>query len=197
MNSVPQNIELNKVSRTLHGLGFACVTITGLAIYFFLILPLHSRADLFGSDADRVVQFLQSDVSIKQANEQLLAQVEQQQKRWDKLLDQIPETAQESVFLEQITKLGQTNHLKISSFSPGSSRELKTCKQKAIQLSLTGSYLNLCHFLAELDSVPRVTNIDHLTITSPNQTRSDGNYIINISFHLAYEFNDVKTVAKI
>lgn len=197
MTSANHDNELNTTSWVLHGLGLVSAIASASAIYLLVIAPVNSKADLYESNAIGVVDYLQSAESIKAKNERLVKDVRQQQRQWDSLLKQLPETTEESTFLAQITSLSQINQLKIGSFNPGGTKETETCSEREIRLTFVGSYPNLCRFLAGLHSITRVAGIKHMVITTPNQVESDDKYMVAINFQLAYGFKEPEMTAQL
>ena len=162
MNSNPPSNELIWTSWALHGLGFFIVTLAGGMVYFFALLPLKSQADDYHLQVDQVVGFIEKAELIQKTNEQLVVKVKNKKQHWDNLQKQIPRTSEESSFLSLITELSKRQKLKISSFSPGASRENRHYQQKQVQLKFSGTYFNLCHFLAGLNEIKRVKTIESL-----------------------------------
>lgn len=76
----------------------------------------------------------------------------------------IPETAQESEFLAQVSRLAKDTGLTIQEFRPGGITERKTHRELDVALSALGGYRSLCEFLAGLEKLPRLCRVTSLTV---------------------------------
>lgn len=197
MSSNSNQNELKWMDLSINGLGILFVSALGFGIYYLAICPLVTQADYLENQATSVESFLENSEPLEQENQQLIQQVSMQTEQWDRLKQQIPKTPDASKFLSELTQLSNENDLKISNFSPGASRSTETCKQLQIQLSIKGTYLNLCHFISGLKSLSRVTTIENLDVTTPNQNNSDGIYSFSLNIQLAYDYQEPKVIAKL
>ncbi len=79
-------------------------------------------------------------------------------------MTRIPETAQKTEFLAQLSQLATATELKIHEFRPGDEVDRKTHRELSIHLTGEASYSSLCRFLAGLEKVERLTQLTALQV---------------------------------
>lgn len=85
-------------------------------------------------------------------------------------MTRIPETAQESEFLAQLSQLAKDTGLTILEFRPGKITDRTTHRELEISLSAHGGYHSLCELLAGLEKLPRLCRVTSLTIDRDSTT---------------------------
>lgn len=79
----------------------------------------------------------------------------------------IPETAQESDFLAQISEAARDKGLAINNFTRGAVTVLDTHSQLQIRLTGEGDYASICGFFEKMASLSRVATVSQMSLSIP------------------------------
>lgn len=88
---------------------------------------------------------------------------------WADLKQRIPLSANEAEFLGQLSALAARSAVRLKNFRPGQATVAGPLHKFDVQLSLVGSFSNICKLLDRLEEVPRYLHISRLALTGPNQ----------------------------
>lgn len=80
-------------------------------------------------------------------------------------MTRIPESAGKTEFLTHLSQLAKTTDLKIHELRQGDEVDQKTHRELPIHLTGEATYDSLCHFLAGLEKVERLTQLTALQVT--------------------------------
>lgn len=175
-----------------HGIGLFVLSLIVCLGYFFNLTTTEDQLVSLQKDVSADRQLLELKDAIVRTQETAECELFAMTQRLDELTDMIPETPQESRFLAQLSQLAESASLEISDFRPGPVEDGEALKRIEVRLSGAGSYVCLCEFLHGLHSLPRLTHVSELAISTINE---DGLYPISMS--LAIFFAESKTPTKV
>jgi Tfp pilus assembly protein PilO len=79
----------------------------------------------------------------------------------------LPEAAEESTFLHQLSELAAEHQIVMSEFRPGSVVRCEDHKEMELRLRCSGEYSNLCRWLAGVEQLPRMSRVSQLIVNAP------------------------------
>lgn len=178
----------------MHALG-AILCFSFITLVWSMVLnPLKQEINQSRRMSQAVTGFLKNSVEIKQQNKQLTDELKLARQEWESTLAQIPVTAQESAYLAELTQQVQASNLTLNDFNLGASHHHETIKERDLNVTLTGDYVGLCHFLNEIDDLSRITNVQQLRVTPPSPNYPDEKYQINLNLRMAYAYQEQESL---
>ena len=166
----------------------AAVLVVPSALFYFLYYSPKS-VEIVGLETG-VAQLQQELITIKakaaKLDEQkaLMAEVEQKFKEAALVM---PDTKEIPSLLSNISSQGSGAGLDIMSFVPAAEAAKQFYAEIPVALSVTGTYHNVGYFLDMVSKLPRIVNVNKVTIGSPKLT--DGEMLINARLDLVtYKF---------
>jgi len=178
----------------MHALGlFLCVSFF-IVVWSMVLNPLKQEISQSRRMSQAVTGFLKNSIEIKQRNKQLTDDLKLAREEWKSTLAQIPVTAQESAYLAELTQQVQASNLTLNDFKLGASHQNETIKERDLNVTLSGDYVGLCHFLNEIDELSRITNVQQLRVTPPSPDYPDAMYQINLNLRMAYAYQEQKSL---
>lgn len=151
-------------SRGLHAAGLAVAIVATTALAVVLYLPLKSREADLETQLSGAWQLLGDSERISSEHADALTALERTEVRIRTLREQIPETAQEALFLAQISHLAEKSGFEIVDYRPGSAEPHEFCQQIRVQVRGRGQYESVCRFAAGLDQLPRLCRTTSFTV---------------------------------
>ncbi len=103
----------------------------------------------------------------------LSEQIEAEQRSIAMLHSKLPQVAEESQFLKQLSELSSSAGVTLNDFRPGSPVLKADCKELTLQIRGVGPYAGWCRLLAGLKEIPRMVRVSQLTIAAPSQAGGD------------------------
>ncbi|MCK4389745.1 MAG: type 4a pilus biogenesis protein PilO [Desulfobacterales bacterium] len=94
------------------------------------------------------------------------AAISETRKQMKILNERIPDSAKIGDFLKQLDALMKKREIVLESFQPLAVVEKKLFTRLPIRLILKGSFVNIYHFLHDLETMNRLVNAEQITITS-------------------------------
>lgn len=143
------------------------VVTIGLAAVALLVayLPMSLQKGVYEKQAAEGVAFLDRKPAIHARHTRLTEQLAASEALLANLLARIPDEPQESEFLAQLVQLAQESGLATKEFRPGETTKEGKLGQVEIQFSASGTYEQICRFLAGLQSMPRFCRVNSLKVT--------------------------------
>jgi len=155
----------------LFHLGGLASLLLGACAYQFVISGLITRQQS-DNDAEiaRLETLLETEQDVGSDFSRLRAELARLEASAEAARQRIPETAQESEYLAQISSAAKTNGLSINNFTRGAVTVLGTHSQLQIRLTGEGDYAALCGFFKEMSTFSRVATVSQMSITIPSSS---------------------------
>jgi Tfp pilus assembly protein PilO len=134
--------------------------VAGFAIY----KPVHAEETRVRNVTTSTESFLSRKDEFKKDSTTLETRQRESEILFAEAMTRIPETAQKTEFLAQLSQLGAATELKIHDFRPGDEVDRKTHRELSIHVTGEASYSSLCRFLAGLEKVERLTQLTALQV---------------------------------
>ena len=87
------------------------------------------------------------------------------QMQWEEANRMIPPKENITSILKSLTTKGGETRVKITYFKPGKTKREKDYTERIISIGMEGGYHQIARFLADVNNLPRVVNVDNLSIT--------------------------------
>lgn len=173
MNSWETGRRIQRLNRNLNVVGLAGVlTMLGLA-YTVALRPLMADSADHEQKLKSTQAFLKDTAGIAARTRETISKAAELDQEMTRILAGVPDTPQESEFLRQVAGLAQGTSLAFDEFRPGSTTVVGKYRQTEISLRGTGTYQDICRFLAGLESLPRLCRVQRLQIqTADDQKES-------------------------
>lgn len=150
----------------MHAIGVLCVATIAFAAY-------HTHGRL-ARERDSLEARRRDDLSLLARAEQVRidheAAVDRIRMLGDTLTDlknRIPSSPREADFLAQVSVLAGQSGVRLKNFRPGQVTTTASVNTCDIQLSLMGSFANICKLLDGLHRIPRFLSVARLTLAGP------------------------------
>jgi Tfp pilus assembly protein PilO len=156
---------LRKLRIALH---LTCLSVTlglVLAAVFVIYRPLHAEEHRVRSDTTGTQKFLNHQDEVAKDSQQRNVHRPESRTLFPEEWTRIPEAAQKTEFLAQLSQLAAQSEVKIHEFRSGDEVVLKTHRELPIHISGEASYAGLCRFLVELEKVERLTELTALHVS--------------------------------
>ncbi len=148
----------------LHALAAGVTGCLGLLAINLGVLQAREQQQSVEVQVESMRRFLSRADEIDARQRELQCLLDQTEEQFAAAVTRIPESAQESEFLAQVSRLAKDTALTIHDFRPDKITERTTHRELEISLSARGTYRSLCEFLAGLEELPRLCRVTSLTI---------------------------------
>ena len=180
--------KVSTLAPNIKGAIAVAVMAVPVALFYFLYFSPKST-EIVGLE-NGVAQLQQELVTIKaqaaKLGEQkaLMAEIEQKFKEAALVM---PDTKEIPSLLSNISSQGSGAGLDIMTFVPGSEAAKQFYAEIPVGLTVTGTYHNVGYFLDRVSKLPRIVNVNKVSLSSPKLT--DGEMLINAKLDLVtYKF---------
>jgi Tfp pilus assembly protein PilO len=178
--SITRNTAEQRFRCLVHATGVAVTVTVVLLIIELGVLPTRAQQRSVETEFAAIRDFLARADEVNAHHQQLRRQLELTEQQFAEAVTRIPETAQESEFLAQVSELARHTKLTIQEFRTGSVTEHATHRELEISLAASGPYRSLCEFLGGLDRLSRLCRVQSLTVDRSADQES-GNYPVRMS----------------
>ena len=161
----------------------------GIALWFG-IAGLQSMLNDAQRSVDESLALLEQQSEYQSSTGALVNQLRSLQERFQSLRTKLPETAEESEFLNQLSEMAVATGVTISDFRPGGVSKRTDCKSLELKVRGTASYASLCRWLARLTDLPRVVRVSQLSVSGPST--QGGDCAIDIQLDLVFGIDTTK-----
>ena len=172
--------RLSRLGHGLHLAGLGIAAALFAAVYVPTIGALDSEQARIATEIEAASRLAASAESLREEHRTLQEQQAASLARTSQLLDRIPDAPQESEFLAHIARLAREAPMSIGSFRPMATRTYDRYSEVEVELSVAGRWEGLCHFLAGLETLPRLCRVSRLSIGS--ESSSEGVYPADFTF---------------
>ena len=150
------------------------LVIAGLFVYL-MYLPLREEmANLKQKDAS-LHSKIQEDQRIADNLPQFKAEFEKMEALLNDALTELPNEKEIPNLLTSITALAKENGLNVTLFKPGAEKSKGFYAEVPVELKMVGSYHEVALFSDAVAKLPRIVNINNLTLASP---KDDGGRVL-------------------
>ena len=177
-------LKIETYGWALHGAGIAAVAVCAVAAELLVYAPIAAEAQALTQQSDQYASFLENGEAIRTRHAELSARLLEKETRLTQLYKQIPDTARESDFLEQLSKLAGDGELVIHKYRPRPPITKERHSEMEIELSAQGGYEGICQFLNGLGELPRVCRVSTLQISVPPSGSAD--YTIELTLRIYF-----------
>lgn len=137
-----------------------------LAVFYtFMLRPNWDRAAALMKEQEQTEQQLQTANSTLERLKALEKQAKSFEVELVKAKKALPDEAEVSTLLIEISKIVEDSGVEMSSFSPGGSAASGSAQSMPVGLSLTGSFFDLLDLLSRIQSSPRYLKVAGLSIS--------------------------------
>lgn len=163
-NQSSTDSTLRKLRIILHvaclAVAVGVLLVAGVAIY----KPVHAEETRVRNITKSTENFLSRKDEFNNDSTNLETRQRESEILFAEAMTRIPETAQKTEFLAQLSQLAATTELKIHEFRPGDEVDRKSHRELSIHVTGEASYSSLCRFLAGLEKVERLTELTALQV---------------------------------
>jgi Tfp pilus assembly protein PilO len=156
--------RLQKLRIALHLAGLAVALGIALVAGLVVYKPLHAEEARVRNLTTWTEKFMGSKDEVLHGSDELEKRRLESEILFAESMTRIPETAQKTEFLAQLSGLAADTGLKIHEFRPGDEIDRKTHRELSIHVTAEASYASLCRFLAGLEKVERLTQLTALQV---------------------------------
>jgi type IV pilus assembly protein PilO len=142
------------------------LVIVGLFVYL-LYLPLREEYAGLEQKSNSLQSKIQEDQRIADNLPQFKAEFEKMEGLLNAALTELPNDKEIPNLLTSITALAKENGLEVTLFKPGSENPKGFYAEVPVELKMVGSYHEVAMFSDAVANLPRIVNINNLTLASP------------------------------
>lgn len=162
-------VSLAAWNRWLHGLGLLMTVGIAFAAWSAIDVFVNGRIERINRRHAATTTFMKTAPDVEAEHHRLRTEVANRSLRFEELLARIPPDVRESDFLAQIDELSRKCGLTIRDYRPGSITNQTRHSELEIELSAEGNYTALCHFLAGIHGLPRMSRVTALNVSAAPQ----------------------------
>jgi type IV pilus assembly protein PilO len=147
-------------------LGGIVVAIIGLFVYL-VYMPEMETLDSLKNQNNSLAAKLQQDQRIANNLPKFRAEYEKMKVRLDEALTELPNDKEIPTLLTNIAGLAKESGLEVKLFKPGNESPKGFYAEVPVALQLNGTYHELGMFAYEIGQLPRIVNLNNLSLKSP------------------------------
>jgi len=152
---------------------FLTLLISGgaLAYAFLIFVPIQRSIASLRSELDSKRQFILDAGSLEPRITELTAELQQAEKVVDSWREHSPSEEEMATFIGQVSVLASKAGAKPGRITPREAITLASLRRHPAEFSVQGSFSQLSHFLAELESLPKTIWINDLKLQRDGEDR--------------------------
>jgi type IV pilus assembly protein PilO len=143
------------------------VVMIAAAFFYLLYLPEHEELDRLVAQNQALENKLVEDRRIASNLPKFKLEYEKMNEQLMQALTELPNEKEIPGLLTSIASLAKDNGLDVLRFKPGQERPSGFYAEVPIELKLTGSFHQLATFSQAVGDLPRIVNLNNLTLGSP------------------------------
>src|ERR1051326_2771770 len=147
----------------------------GAAGVIVVLLGAYHAHRLLGQERSALEDRRNRDLALMASAKQLTAQRDDAVQRLrtldaqlQELKSRLPSSPNEAEFLAQLSALAERSSVRIKNFRPGQAAGAGLVQTCDVQLSVAGSFANICRLLDGLHDLPRNLRVNHLALSGPS-----------------------------
>jgi|GEM_PF-2432895 len=150
----------------IHSVGaLQCALLIGL-VGLFIAKPLGDSRKVSANQAEQLEQLVGKNRRMYAELEELREEFAETEKRADTIRQRIPANREEAELLENLSELAKEHQVLIEDYRRGEVTRTEQFSRMQVQLQCLGSFGSICQFLADINSLKRLSTIDSLAITT-------------------------------
>lgn len=151
----------------------AVMALLVIGFYFLLYMPKQEElAELRQRDRSLAAQ-LRKDQAIAANLPRFKAEYEKMREQLEQALTELPNEREIPTLLTTIASLAKDNGLEVLRFKPGNEKAQGFYARVPVDLKLVGSYHQVGRFFYEVGKLPRIVNINNVTMNGGNRLSVD------------------------
>ena len=164
------------------------LVIAGLFVYL-MYLPMREELRSLQQKDASLQSKIQEDQRIADNLPKFKAEFEKMEALLNDALTELPNEKEIPNLLTSITALAKENGLNVTLFKPGTEKPMGFYAEVPVELKMVGSYHEVALFSDAVAKLPRIVNINNLTLASP---KDDGGRVLLAVNCLATTFRFVE-----
>ena len=183
--------KLSKLYRFLVSLGI--IVLFAGPIVYFSYLPAMEKIDKLTEEYEGLEQKL---TSLKVKARKLRAvrkQFKDAENEFKIVMKALPEKKEIPNLLASISSSGQESGLEFALFEPKPENNKDFYAEIPVAVKVSGSYHNVASFFDKVSRLPRIVNIDNISITAQKQTKKEGLSLSTSCTAITYRFIEKKS----
>ncbi|MBW1753191.1 MAG: type 4a pilus biogenesis protein PilO [Deltaproteobacteria bacterium] len=161
--------KLSKLYRLLISLGIICL-FAGPIVYF-LYIPNWEKEKELNVKYEKLEQKLARFKAKARKLRALRKQFKDAENEFKIVMKALPEKKEIPNLLESISSSGQDSGLEFTLFEPKPVRNKDFYAEIPVSINVSGSYHNVAMFFDKVSRLPRIVNIDNISITAQKNTK--------------------------
>lgn len=147
-------------------LGGALVLLVGAGVWF-LGMPKYNELTKLKQEAQRLDGDIAQKKLVAGNLEKFKAEFAKMEQQLEKALTRLPNQSEIPALLTNLAGLAKSNGLEVESFKPGSEVPRGFFAEVPADLKLRGTYHQMALFASAVGDLPRIVNLNNLSLTSP------------------------------
>ncbi len=161
--------ELATLGWTLHAAGFCLLLAIAGGYWTIVRRPAVVASRQIEQRIATVSRLLENRGALRREYEQLTEVLDGERQRAAAVRQQIPDDSNEAEFLRQLSNAAARGGVVIDDYTRGTVSKESEFSQLDIHVECTGTFESICRFLEGLESLPRVSEVIALNLTSKGQ----------------------------
>ena len=145
----------------------ACILIIG-GFFYFVTLPELDRLDTIKAQENKLKASFTAKAALSSNLEIYQEQMVEMKLLFNGLLKKLPSKKEVASLLDDISYIGENNGLQFKSINWGVVKESELSTEVPISLQVSGTYLQLGRFAADIAALPRIVILDNLRLAKGN-----------------------------
>lgn len=143
-------------------LAVTAVVLTTVLFYTSIFSPFARKYEDYEAEIRRLRNTLASSEESRADFVSLHQKVEELNTLLTDVRDRIPDSPNETLFLQQVTRAAKASNVRIRAYNRGRIQEFATHAQLEVHIAGEGGYQPICRFINELSKLSRITSIEQL-----------------------------------
>lgn len=172
LEPLQQNLEkLAKLPRAYRLALLPAVVVLVAAVYvYFFYIPVQTDLERLSGEEMKLRRKLGEVRSVANNEEKVKQEIEVLERKLEVALRRLPDEKELPVLLTDISTLGKDAGLDFESFRPRGEQPREFYAEVPIDIAFTGRFHDVARFFDEVARLPRIVNVDQLTIKIRNET---------------------------
>ncbi len=183
--------KLSKLYRLLISLGI--IVLFAGPIVYFSYLPKMEKIDKLTEEYKGFEQKLARFTAKARRLRAIQQQYEDAENEFKIVMKALPEKKEIPNLLASISSSGQESGLEFALFEPKPENNKDFYAEIPVAVKVSGSYHNVASFFDKVSRLPRIVNIDNISITAQKQTKKEGLSLSTSCTAITYRFIEKKS----
>jgi Tfp pilus assembly protein PilO len=184
MDSSTGHKQLNLLLWGANGVGALTVLLLALAAGHIYHLLRHER-DALEVQRRQDISLISRSVRVREQHATAAQNLQALRDTLADLKGHLPAAPNEAEFLAQLSALAEQSGVRLRNFRPGQAAAAGPVHTCEVQLSIIGTFANVCKLLDALHEVPRHMRVSRLSMSGPQRARDPCIADVSISLNFA------------